>query len=184
MRAWYLFSGGIGVGLLLAAGFGFAWPGESPLRNPEARFPHLPSPPKVQPLGAVVNATPAVVAPVPVTFAGQPVRPDDGTLGIIALTCGGLLGGLLGFARPVETQNDRVDLGRLVGDTLETLRPQKLFRDLEITLNLPTASVTATGDADHFRQVLMGMAGDEEGTRLLSEALAGLAAELVDHEIE
>lgn len=53
MRSWYLFSGGIVFGLLLAIGFGFA-DSESP--------------------SAETAET---------TFSGRPVRPDDGKLGII-----------------------------------------------------------------------------------------------------
>jgi len=83
MRPWYLFSVGIVVGLLLAAGFGFAWPGDAPLRNPEASFPTLPAAPKVPVLGAVVEARPASPLPATRTFAGQPIRPDDGKLGIV-----------------------------------------------------------------------------------------------------
>ena len=46
MRPWFLFSSGIVVGLLIAAGFGFAWPGEPPLKNPAASFPQLPQSPE------------------------------------------------------------------------------------------------------------------------------------------
>jgi len=53
MRRWHWFSLGIALGLLFAAGFGFARPGRQPQRE------------------------------APSTFAGQPIRPDDGKLGII-----------------------------------------------------------------------------------------------------
>ncbi len=53
MQKWHWFSLGIAAGLLLAASFGFARPGQ----------------PSSQDAGT--------------TFAGQPVRPDDGKLGII-----------------------------------------------------------------------------------------------------
>ncbi len=66
MRPWYLLSSGIVIGLLLAAGFGFAWPGESPATPASA--------------GA---ESPAAPAAGPVTFAGLPVRADDGKLGVI-----------------------------------------------------------------------------------------------------
>jgi N-acetylglucosamine malate deacetylase 1 len=70
MRPWYLFSSGIVLGLLLAAGFGFAWPGESPPASPVAT-----APPQA--------AEPPVASGAAMTFAGQPVRPDDGKLGVI-----------------------------------------------------------------------------------------------------
>ena len=53
MRKWHLFSLGIVAGMLVAVGFGFAWSGGQ--ARPERS----------------------------VTFAGQPIRPDDGKLGII-----------------------------------------------------------------------------------------------------
>jgi len=55
MRNWYLFSGGIAFGLLLAIGFGFGFAGSG------------------QPTAENVETT----------FAGRTVRPDDGKLGII-----------------------------------------------------------------------------------------------------
>ncbi|MHC4179540.1 MAG: PIG-L deacetylase family protein, partial [Planctomycetota bacterium] len=53
MRKWHWVSLGIVIGLLLAAGFGFARPGQPPDRD--AR----------------------------ISFAGHPIRPDDGKLGVI-----------------------------------------------------------------------------------------------------
>lgn len=66
MRPWYLLSSGIVIGLLLAAGFGFAWPGESPATPASGSA-----------------ESPAAPAAGPVTFAGLPVRADDGKLGVI-----------------------------------------------------------------------------------------------------
>jgi LmbE family N-acetylglucosaminyl deacetylase len=82
MRPWYLFSSGIVFGLLLAVGFGFTFPGEAPPTNPEASFPHLPTPPP-RPLGAIVESSLSTEYSTAKSFAGQPVRPDDGKLGII-----------------------------------------------------------------------------------------------------
>jgi len=55
MRSWQLFSGGIVFGLLVAIGFGFVGSDKPSTENPET------------------------------TFSGQPVRPDDGKLGILVL---------------------------------------------------------------------------------------------------
>jgi len=66
MKPWYLFSSGIVIGLLLAAGFGFSRPGEAPPAGPGA--------------SGEAQAAPATS---PVTFAGLPVRADDGKLGVI-----------------------------------------------------------------------------------------------------
>ena len=71
--------------------------------------------------------------------------------------CKRITGGLLGFARPVEAHWDRIDIGRLVGDTIDSLRPQKLFRDLVIELRLPAQQAEVTGDPDQLRQVLVNL---------------------------
>jgi signal transduction histidine kinase len=71
--------------------------------------------------------------------------------------CKRITGGLLGFARPVAAHRDRIDLGRLCCDTVESLRPQKLFRELDIALELPAQRVEVTGDPDHLRQVLVNL---------------------------
>lgn len=71
--------------------------------------------------------------------------------------CKRITGGLLGFARPVAAHWDRIDLGRLIGDTIDSLRPQKLFRDLAIDADLPAQGVEVTGDADQLRQVLVNL---------------------------
>lgn len=71
--------------------------------------------------------------------------------------CKRITGGLLGFARPVAAHRDRIDLVRLCCDTVESLRPQKLFRELEIALELPAQRIEVTGDPDHLRQVLVNL---------------------------
>jgi signal transduction histidine kinase len=71
--------------------------------------------------------------------------------------CKRITGGLLGFARPVAAHRDRIDLVQLCRDTVEGLRPQKLFRELSIDLELPVQCVAVTGDPDHLRQVLVNL---------------------------
>lgn len=71
--------------------------------------------------------------------------------------CKRITGGLLGFARPVTPHHDRIDLGRLIVDTIESLRPQKLFRDLAVDAALPAGTVAVAGDADQLRQVLVNL---------------------------
>ena len=70
MRPWYVFSSGIVLGLLLAVGFGFTF---------QADAPDAPQ----HPLGPVVEAAISTEYSTTKTFAGLPVRPDDGKLGII-----------------------------------------------------------------------------------------------------
>ncbi len=72
MRKWQWFSLGITVGLLAAMGFGFAHSESTPESMPESTPESTPTP------------TPQAPQPAtPVTFAGVPIRPDDGKLGII-----------------------------------------------------------------------------------------------------
>ncbi len=65
MRSWYLVSSGMVLALLLAAALNSAGAGESPSNNSQA------------------SAPPPAASGTALTFAGQPVRPDDGKLGII-----------------------------------------------------------------------------------------------------
>lgn len=91
------------------------------------------------------------------TAADDPRRDDLLAIVEECRRCKRITGGLLGFARPVATQHDRIDLGRLVTGTLDSLRPQKLFRYLHIDVVLPQKEVVITGDTDHLRQVLVNL---------------------------
>ena len=71
--------------------------------------------------------------------------------------CKRITGGLLGFARPVIGHLDRVDLRAMIRDTVESLRPQKLFREVAVELALPAAGTAVSGDPDHLRQVLVNL---------------------------
>jgi signal transduction histidine kinase len=71
--------------------------------------------------------------------------------------CKRITGGLLGFARPVVGHRDQVDLVALVRDTVESLRPQKLFREVTVDLAMPTSFTAVSGDPDHLRQVLVNL---------------------------
>lgn len=70
--------------------------------------------------------------------------------------CRRITGGLLGFARSSVGALGEVDLARLVLSTLDALRPQKLFKQVEIVVHageLPPLQV----DADQIRQVLINL---------------------------
>ena len=70
--------------------------------------------------------------------------------------CRRITGGLLGFARSSVGALDEVNLPQLVTATLDALRPQKLFKNLEInfhTQDIPLLHV----DADQIRQVLINL---------------------------
>jgi len=98
--------------------------------------------------------------------------------------CKRITGGLLGFARPVEPHHDRVNLGRLLSDTIDSLRPQKLFRELIIDFALPLQAVAVAGDADQLRQVLVNLllnaaqALSGQGRLVIALSVAGGYAEL------
>lgn len=70
--------------------------------------------------------------------------------------CRRITGGLLGFARSSAGEFDNVDLSRLVIDTLASLRPQKLFKYLNVEVNAPPLP-TVWADADKLRQVLVNL---------------------------
>jgi signal transduction histidine kinase len=71
--------------------------------------------------------------------------------------CKRITGGLLGFARPVVGHRDQIDLVALVEDTVESLRPQKLFREVAVELAMPAVFTAVSGDPDHLRQVLVNL---------------------------
>ncbi len=88
---------------------------------------------------------------------GSPLRDDVAAIIDECRRCKRITGGLLGFARTAESHHDKVDLGRLVRETLASLLPQKLFKDLALSVNLPDSLMSVRGDADQLRQVLINI---------------------------
>ncbi len=70
--------------------------------------------------------------------------------------CRRITGGLLGLARPSTSVLECFDIPALLRSTLDGLRPQKLFRTLELDLDLPSA-LDWWGHADPLRQVLINL---------------------------
>ena len=92
-------------------------------------------------------------------FPDGDLRRDD-LLGIIdeCRRCRRITGGLLGFARTPTAQIAAVDLQNLLRDTISSLQPQKLFRQVRVHLHLVadnTYSVVA--DADQLRQIIVNL---------------------------
>lgn len=89
--------------------------------------------------------------------AGDP-RADD-LRAIIAEChrCKRITGGLLGLVRTGDPRREPVDLLRLIIETVESLRPQKLFRQIEIHLPVPEEVSEVWADSDRIRQVLMNL---------------------------
>ena len=73
--------------------------------------------------------------------------------------CRRITGGLLGFARSHSESLEPVDFVSLIVSTVDSLRPQKLFRFIEFKLNglAPQIAVAVTGDSDRLRQVLVNL---------------------------
>ena len=73
--------------------------------------------------------------------------------------CRRITGGLLGFARSHSESLESVDLLSLIISTVDSLRPQKLFRYVEFDLNGfdSLSSITVIGDSDRLRQVLVNL---------------------------
>ncbi len=89
---------------------------------------------------------------------GDPRRDD--LLAIIeeCRRCRRITGGLLGFARTRTSSRVEVDPVQLASDTLDSLRPQKLFRSVELSLlNPQQIEQRVIADSDQLRQILVNL---------------------------
>ncbi len=87
----------------------------------------------------------------------DPMRDDVAAIIEECRRCKRITGGLLGFARSAEGHLDQVDLNQLVEETVASLRPQKLFKDLDMTTDSSTEDLCVTADADQLRQVIINI---------------------------
>ena len=71
--------------------------------------------------------------------------------------CRRITGGLLGLARSATTNREVFDLCALARETTRSLRPQKLFKEIDSSLELPPQSVAVHGEPDKLRQVLINL---------------------------
>lgn len=71
--------------------------------------------------------------------------------------CKKITGGLLGLARTGAPLREPVDLQALVGETADSLRPQKLFRRVVIHLSSGAELPKVWVDSDRIRQVLVNL---------------------------
>ncbi|NOY12232.1 MAG: HAMP domain-containing histidine kinase [Deltaproteobacteria bacterium] len=71
--------------------------------------------------------------------------------------CKRITGGLLNLARVGTPRREPVALQTLVRETVESLRPQKLFRRIDVHLPANTALPDVWGDNDRIRQVLVNL---------------------------
>jgi signal transduction histidine kinase len=104
--------------------------------------------------------------------------------------CRRITGGLLGFARIQSDSRENIDLSTLISATVESLQPQKLFREVTFKLeNLrPQSPVIVIGDDDRLRQVLVNlllnaaqaMQGRGEITMTLGDQAESVSLTVVD----
>ena len=87
----------------------------------------------------------------------DPLREDVAAIIEECRRCKRITGGLLGFARSPEGHHDRVELNQLVKETVTSLRPQMLFKDLDLKIEASAESLFVTGDADQLRQVMINV---------------------------
>lgn len=87
----------------------------------------------------------------------DPRRPD--VLAIIeeCKRCRRITGGLLGFARLTPARRELVSLNALAASTLATLRPQKLFKEIDCQFIPAPVELYVDADADQLRQVLVNL---------------------------
>ena len=71
--------------------------------------------------------------------------------------CKRITGGLLGFARSGSGQRETVDLDRLCRETILSLSPQRLFKEVIIDYERPESLLTVEADGDQVRQVLVNL---------------------------
>lgn len=71
--------------------------------------------------------------------------------------CRRITGGLLGFARSTPGEYAVLDLAALVREVVDSLRPQRLFKQLQIAIDTPERAVPVLADTDQLRQVLVNL---------------------------
>ena len=71
--------------------------------------------------------------------------------------CRKITGGLLGLVRIGEQQREPIEIATLVQETVNSLRPQKLFQGIIVDLQKTQPLPTFFGDADRLRQVLVNL---------------------------
>ncbi len=90
--------------------------------------------------------------------AGDPRRDDVKAIIEECRRCKRITGGLLSFARTSRGRREPVVLQALIEGTIASLRPQKLFKEVEIQVSFtPEPPMPVTGDADQLRQVLVNL---------------------------
>lgn len=71
--------------------------------------------------------------------------------------CKRITGGLLGFARSGSGVREPVDLDRLCRETIVSLSPQRLFKEIVFDYERPELLLTVDGDGDQLRQIMVNL---------------------------
>lgn len=87
----------------------------------------------------------------------DPLREDVAAIIDECRRCKRITGGLLGFARSPESHRQKFDLNRLAEEVVASLRPQKIFKDLDLKISASDEPLSVTADADQLRQVLINL---------------------------
>jgi signal transduction histidine kinase len=88
---------------------------------------------------------------------GDPRREDVRAIIEECKRCKRITGGLLGFARSAPAQHEPLSLDTLVDETIASVRPQKLFKEIVFRFRTAQPHPSIVGDADQLRQVLVNL---------------------------
>ena len=118
------------------------------------------------PVGIILGYAQLLLEDMP---QGDIRREDVQAIVAECLRCKRITGGLLGLSRTGSRQWEPVDLHELIESTWASLQPQKLFRQIDFTMDLDADLPRLIGDSDRLRQVLVNLllnavqALDEQG---------------------
>lgn len=87
---------------------------------------------------------------------GSPLHEDIDEIIAECRRCKKITGGLLGFARTESHLHESFDPKELIGETISSLKTQKLFQQIEVSV-AATSEYHAKGDRDQVRQILINL---------------------------
>jgi signal transduction histidine kinase len=69
----------------------------------------------------------------------------------------GIIRSLLQFSRPTDFKMGTIDVGKIIHDSLELVKVQKLFRDIAVDVDVKEALPPVRGNSDQLQQVLINL---------------------------
>jgi PAS domain S-box-containing protein len=106
------------------------------------------------PLGGIVIYSHLVLED---TAADDPRRENLEKIVKEATRCGGIVKGLLGFARPQVEADQLMNPGRALTDTLSVLKGQAIFHNIDIDCEIDPELPSIPGDASQIQQAFMNI---------------------------